>query len=75
MRASQRPPTDWGEVPLVFGIEDFHRIFGGSYEAIKKRCQRGALPAFKEGKFWKFEKNTLMDWINRQMAAGQAGGK
>lgn len=66
MKTAIRPPTNWDEVPLVFDIPLACRMLGKSQENVKKMCQRGAIPAFKAGKEWRFEKGAVMAWIERQ---------
>lgn len=56
--------TDWDNVPVVFDIPMAARILGVTPEGIKRRCQRGELPAFKDGKLWRFEKTAFMDYIS-----------
>lgn len=58
-----RPVTSWNEVPVVFDIPMAARILGKSADWISRRCQRGELPAFKDGKEWRFEKDAFLDYI------------
>ena len=65
-RAAYSPITSWDEIPLILDIPLICRMLGRSYENVKKMCQRGQLPAFKVGKEWRFNKPTLLSWIEAQ---------
>ena len=61
--------TDWSNVPVVFDIPMAARILGVTPEGVKKRCQRGELPAFKDGKLWRFEKDAFLDYIKSNLVS------
>ncbi len=60
------PITNWDDVPVVFDLPLAARILGVTYEGIKKRCQKGEIPAFKDGKLWRMEKEALRDYIRKR---------
>ncbi len=38
---------------------------GKTPENISRRCQRGELPAFKDGRMWRFEKEAFLSYIHQ----------
>ena len=65
--AVSRKFTNWDELPIVFDLPMASILTGQSCENLKRLCQRGQLPAFKIGKEWRFEKETLRKWMAEQM--------
>jgi len=41
------------------------RIVGVTPAALAKRCQRGTFPGYREGKYWRVEKSTLREHIEK----------
>ena len=61
-----KPVTSWDDVPVIFDLPMAARLLGKSYDNVKKCCQRGELPAFKDGKLWRMEKDALRDYIRQR---------
>lgn len=60
-----KPVTSWDEVPVIFDISMASRLLGKSRDWISRRCQKGLLPAFKDGSEWRFEKDAFRDYIRQ----------
>lgn len=56
--------TSWEDVPVIFDIPMAARIIGAKPASVKRRCQRGDFPAFKNGKLWRITKEALLKYIN-----------
>jgi excisionase family DNA binding protein len=66
--------TEWDNVPVIFDIPMAARILGVTPEGVKRRCQLGELPAFKDGKLWRFEKTAFIDYIREKSVYRIGGG-
>lgn len=54
-----KPVTSWDEVPIVMDLPFAARIVGQSAEYLKKRCQKGTFPGYKESEQWRVTKTAL----------------
>lgn len=50
----------------VFGIRDAATFLGAHEQTVRRLARRGAIPAFKVGKDWRFRKQALLKWIQQQ---------
>lgn len=64
----KRVITSWEEVPVVMDIAYLSRILGEKHETLKKKCQKGIIPAFKtsEDGHWRIEKDKLRKHIEAE---------
>lgn len=62
----KRPVTSWDDVPIVMDLPFAARIVGVSLDRLKKRCQMGEFPAYKEGTLWRVEKQKLRDYMDER---------
>ena len=60
--------TSWDKVPIVMDLPYAARIVGVTPENLKKRCQRGQFPAYKEGALWRVEKDELRNYMRMRRA-------
>ena len=63
MNARVKVVTDWADVPIVMDLPYAARVIGVTPEALTKRCQKGTFPGYKEGKFWRVTKASLIHHI------------
>lgn len=56
--------TSWDEVPVIMDLPMAARLIGVTPESLKKRCQRGTFPAYKEGALWRVDKDRLREYID-----------
>jgi excisionase family DNA binding protein len=50
----------------VFGIREVAAFLGAHDQTIRRLARRGAIPAFKVGKDWRFHKEALLRWVEEQ---------
>lgn len=62
------PFTDWANVPIIIDLAYASVLLGRSVSNLKLLALNKELPAFKLGKEWRIEKDTLRDWIEEQKA-------
>lgn len=52
--------------PEVFNIREAAAFLGAHEQTIRKLARRGAIPAFKVGRDWRFRKEALLRWSEEQ---------
>jgi len=65
--------ANWADVPVVLDLPLAARIIGQSPEYLKKRCQRGDFPGYKEGNQWRISKEALQRHVGASGQSGQSG--
>lgn len=58
--------------PEVFGIREAAAFLGAHEQTVRKLARRGAIPAYKLGKDWRFRREALVRWMDEQRP-GQRG--
>jgi len=61
-----KPVLDWDSVPIIFDIPMAARILGVTPEGIKRRCQLGEFPAFKDGKLWRIDRDEFREYLRQK---------
>ena len=60
-------------LPEVMNIRQACHYLGISPDTLYKYLSRGKIPAFKLGNRWRFKKNTLDRWMERQSQSRDGG--
>ena len=66
MRTPPRKPYTWDKIPVTFDADFAAMLFNVSRRTILYWCKMGEIPARKAGKFWLFDKEVIMNWINQK---------
>ena len=53
----------------VFNITGAAAFLGAHEQTVRRLARRGAIPAFKVGKDWRFRKEALLRWLEEQQVA------
>ena len=55
----------------VLGIREAAAFLGAHDQTIRRLARRGAIPAFKVGKDWRFRKEALLRWVEEQCVSAR----
>lgn len=61
------------ELPYICTTGEAARFFRCRPEQIQRKAIRGEIRGYKEGKEWRFRRDDLLDYLNRQLGLGDAG--
>jgi excisionase family DNA binding protein len=56
--------------PEVFNITEAAAFLGAHEQTVRRLARRGAMPAFKVGKDWRFRKEAILRWSEEQQRGG-----
>jgi len=59
--------------PDVFNIGEAAAFLGAHEQTVRRLARRGAIPAFKVGKDWRFRKDAVLHWAENQQACRAPG--
>jgi len=58
-----RTYTNWEEVPCVMTLQEAANLVREGCESLKIKARKGQFPAYKQGKFWRVEKERLQKYM------------
>ena len=56
----------------ILTLEDAAKLLRVSSETVRRKAQRGDLPATKVGREWRFSRRQLMNWLEERAAARES---
>ena len=58
---------DWSQIPVIFNTDFAVCLLGMKRDEITRMARQKCLPAFQIHNRWLFERDTLKEWIQKQL--------